>query len=541
MFRLKVIAGAQVGKSFKLGVGETSIGRQDDNVIVLNSTQVSKKHCVIKVANGGQILVEDRGSSNGTYVNGALVSRRRIQLGDQISVGDTIFELKKQKDRGLSLVPSSDAQGLMEVDAADLPEVPAAGADLDGLMSSSDWKARVSWAFETYVMPFFYGLNLKQEWKILCLSLSAAFLFGVLIISIYPLLKASHETIIKESSLRASIIARQIAQNNAGYLASGLETKTGVGTFGNEEGVRFAVIADLDSRIIAPSTKMNQYLRAGVEANLLVKASRLYRQGKETGIAKQVDDSTVVAIEPVKILDPNLGKNVVTHVAVVAIDTSLSSPGWGTIGLVYAQALVLSILLGFVIVWILYRLTLKPFEVLNDDLDRVLKGELGQITKDFKWQELNPIWDVLNSMAQRLPRDAGAAGSLMPQDPLATPAGLNLNEFQEMFAAFGSVSKCGLVICDENRKVVYLNSYFEDVSGIRLDEAANQEFSSVARDQAFISLINELFEQSKASLGRTFSEEFDFSGIVYKVRAVALGNAAMVQGYCFVIFKEEVA
>jgi ABC-type multidrug transport system ATPase subunit/pSer/pThr/pTyr-binding forkhead associated (FHA) protein len=64
-----------------------SIGRTPDNDIVLNHPQVSSKHAVLHVT-GGQLFLEDRGSSNGTYVRGA-----RLQPGQRVPVaaGEKVF------------------------------------------------------------------------------------------------------------------------------------------------------------------------------------------------------------------------------------------------------------------------------------------------------------------------------------------------------------------------------------------------------------------------------------------------------------------
>ncbi len=94
MYRLTVVAGSNRGSAFALQDGETSLGRQAGNTIVLPSSKVSKKHCVLVTDTSG-VVVKDQGSSNGTFVNGILTKVKRLVPGDRVSVGDFVLELTK--------------------------------------------------------------------------------------------------------------------------------------------------------------------------------------------------------------------------------------------------------------------------------------------------------------------------------------------------------------------------------------------------------------------------------------------------------------
>ena len=83
------------GKSFPL-TGELTIGRSEEcKVRVEGDTYVSSVHARI-FQKDGSYMVEDLGSTNGTYLN-----RRRItapaelQRGDRVKVGKTVLEMRK--------------------------------------------------------------------------------------------------------------------------------------------------------------------------------------------------------------------------------------------------------------------------------------------------------------------------------------------------------------------------------------------------------------------------------------------------------------
>ena len=85
-----------VGTAFEPGPVPTTIGRADDNVIVLaGDDYASGRHARVESALDGTWVV-DLGSTNGTYVNGErLEGRRRLHEGDLVQVGDTELRFER--------------------------------------------------------------------------------------------------------------------------------------------------------------------------------------------------------------------------------------------------------------------------------------------------------------------------------------------------------------------------------------------------------------------------------------------------------------
>ncbi|MEO5969477.1 MAG: FHA domain-containing protein [Bdellovibrionia bacterium] len=539
MYKLTVISGPNQGTTYAVQEGELAIGRQAGNAVVLPSSKVSKIHCTLTVT-GDEVILKDQGSSNGTFVNGTLTKFRKIKEGDRISVGEYVFELSKPvkkavKPMALPKKIRSQFQSPPAMGGSGFPNPPGGMSGIPGMGSGAemsqlegppkDLRGKIAWAFDHQFMPIFYSLNLKYEWRAIAVGMFLMFSFLNLTVSVYPLLESSHQAIIKETGRRALFMARQIADQNAPFLANRMETKSEIGIIENADGVRTAMLVDLDNRIIAPSAKLNQYLASGAEAAVAIKARDSFRSGRETGYWIEADESTLVAVEPVKVLSPTAGRNVVVAMAIVSIDSSLATPEMGELGVIYSEILAITaIILGFIFL-ILYRMTLKPFQVLNEDIDRALKGDMNQVTHEFKIEELNPLWDIINSAIQRVSRNNSPESS--------SNSGESTEAFVGPLRMIGNLVKFGFLIFDSERKIVFINSIFEEMSGIRSESAMGQDISSVARDQAMGSMTNDLLGRVSTG-GEGLVEDFDFSGVGCKIYMAGFGSEGNAPK-CFVM------
>lgn len=64
----------------------TSIGRKDDNDVVINSPHVSRYHAQIRHANGHFFII-DLDTTVGTSINGKIIQKALLKPGDVISLG----------------------------------------------------------------------------------------------------------------------------------------------------------------------------------------------------------------------------------------------------------------------------------------------------------------------------------------------------------------------------------------------------------------------------------------------------------------------
>lgn len=97
-FSLRGRTAPVTGKRFSLPMGELEVGRTDDNAIVLADVSVSRTHAIL-IVSPHRVVVEDKGSSNGTFVNGTRVDRQPLESGDAVKFGsvELTFEVEQSE------------------------------------------------------------------------------------------------------------------------------------------------------------------------------------------------------------------------------------------------------------------------------------------------------------------------------------------------------------------------------------------------------------------------------------------------------------
>ena len=92
---LGVTAGALKGTSLDLDQQQITLGRANDATLVLNDDYASSRHARI-FPQDGQWIVEDLGSTNGTYLDRQKVTRPMpVPVGVPIRIGKTVLELRR--------------------------------------------------------------------------------------------------------------------------------------------------------------------------------------------------------------------------------------------------------------------------------------------------------------------------------------------------------------------------------------------------------------------------------------------------------------
>jgi len=129
-FALRFISGKYQGGEFPLHLNrEIVVGRSSDLDMVLVEDMVSRKHAKIS-AGEGQILIQDLGSTNGTFVNGEKIKKARLKEGDRILIGTSIIKLISVD--GAEEVTEEAARQKLEQTGQRRSNVSAAGKPMSG-------------------------------------------------------------------------------------------------------------------------------------------------------------------------------------------------------------------------------------------------------------------------------------------------------------------------------------------------------------------------------------------------------------------------
>jgi Inner membrane component of T3SS, cytoplasmic domain len=93
--RLLVTSGALAGTSLGLTDQQITVGRANDATLVLNDDYASSRHARL-FPQDGQWIVEDLGSTNGTYIDRQKVTQPTpVPVGVPIRIGKTVLELRR--------------------------------------------------------------------------------------------------------------------------------------------------------------------------------------------------------------------------------------------------------------------------------------------------------------------------------------------------------------------------------------------------------------------------------------------------------------
>ena len=83
---LKVVGGKNDGREIVISVPRFIIGRGESAHLRPSSDLISREHCSISIKEG-QVTIDDLGSRNGTFVNGAELSGTHlVKSGDSLRV-----------------------------------------------------------------------------------------------------------------------------------------------------------------------------------------------------------------------------------------------------------------------------------------------------------------------------------------------------------------------------------------------------------------------------------------------------------------------
>lgn len=156
-FQFVMRSGPTPGVTFPLEGDQLIIGRDASNAIAINDAEISRKHSRLSFQ-GGKYVLEDLGSTNGTFVNGQrLAGPVVLKSGDIVSLGEQIVLMYDviSLDVGATVVTSRKPTHVPPPPVQSFTPVPApAPAYTPGPVYSGPP------AKKTNMLPIFIGIGL---------------------------------------------------------------------------------------------------------------------------------------------------------------------------------------------------------------------------------------------------------------------------------------------------------------------------------------------------------------------------------------------
>ena len=127
-FQFVMRSGPTPGATYPLEGDQLTIGRDSSNGVAINDAEISRKHARLTYQ-GGKYVIEDLGSTNGTFVNGQrLAGPFVLKSGDVVSFGEQIVLMFDVMSSDPGATMASPRRSSARVSAPAAPPPPPAQA-----------------------------------------------------------------------------------------------------------------------------------------------------------------------------------------------------------------------------------------------------------------------------------------------------------------------------------------------------------------------------------------------------------------------------
>jgi len=487
MWTLRFLNGPKKGSYFPLSPGSNKIGRSSACAVQIQSPGISKVHAEIKVTDS-KIIISDQNSSNGTYVNGVKIDQQNIEMGDQVALHDIIFDIVRSGAPGR--VSHANSAAAQHPEAFQNPQVPAKSSFM-------------SW-FDNYlnnvVLPGVYKLPQWIEFRWVIGLFAISFILLVTALSAFPLTQILKSSVEMESMNHAESIAVALAGENQSALAEGIVTSVTVDIAQRRPGVKTALIVNAaDGRIIAPVDKIHTY-----------PDNSFIHRGRKTGqkVIEKLDSSTVGAMIPIKFFNPDTSSQAVMAYSVVLYNMgALSVSSNQTINLI-VQSLFISIILGSIIFFFMYKMVVHPFESINEQLNQALKDDTKSISVLYQFPSLSNLCSNLNNLLERVNSAQDHGSSLSNQ----------IDRQHEMNNLVEMVGFACLCIRMDLSSIVSVNSHFEEQTGLSTKHLLHNQIDQID-DNALKLQLEAAIQQITQDPSQIYTDSLECNGIPFQITA----------------------
>lgn len=121
MAKLVILTQGMTGRAHELNVDRTTIGRVEDNTFQIADPSVSSHHCEV-LLRGGEVLIRDLNSTNGSFINEAQITESVLKPGQKLRLGQVELRLEAE---GTAPTAGAPATSAAPATAAPAPPPPA--------------------------------------------------------------------------------------------------------------------------------------------------------------------------------------------------------------------------------------------------------------------------------------------------------------------------------------------------------------------------------------------------------------------------------
>ena len=93
MAKLVILTQSLAGRSHELTADRTTIGRIEDHAFQIAEQSISSHHCEV-LLRGGDVVVKDLGSTNGTFINDEKITEGVLKPGQTLRLGQVELRLE---------------------------------------------------------------------------------------------------------------------------------------------------------------------------------------------------------------------------------------------------------------------------------------------------------------------------------------------------------------------------------------------------------------------------------------------------------------
>jgi hypothetical protein len=514
MFKLVGVGGAVRGKSYDIGEGSLILGRSEAANIRLNYEGISKNHFKISNMNGSLIL-EDLGSSNGTFLNEKLIKTQYLKIGDVVSVPGAIFRVVKGKK------DNSFAMNGGQEDGKNLNSFTSKNFE-DSIKEDSG--SILVKLIKKHILKIIYDFNGKYQWSSIIVILISLFTLSNIFFTIGPVLDDAHKMLITELRLRAKQYVDEVERTNAVMLSRlQIDNINDLSLRQAESDIQSYLIFDASGRVIRPVDKLNTHVNDTFAVGLM-NWSKQNEDNAGKIFARSIGEGEIGVGKAIKVLNIETQReNIVGYVAIKFRPVTLTTVAMSN-RLAYVKALIISGLSAVIFFILIYYLTTRPIEEITWQTQQANIGRQFENKTNYLMVELRPLRKAIEQTFQRLTElttDQGDGWKKEDEAPY----------YEKLFQMLSMLQGEGMVL-DANKSVLYINPTGEDLLGLRESMSQGSSLLDVMRDQGLAAQILQLCEDSFLDAGQVKDAEYEIKGLKVKIAVMTMiGKDKEAKGY----------